>query len=67
MISSIRRVPLLGYIPLLGLLFRSQIEATEKTDLLIMVTPRIVGGMDGSKAILDEWKGRTGLGPEDIP
>ncbi|MFO0985667.1 MAG: type II and III secretion system protein, partial [Planctomycetota bacterium] len=36
------KVPLLGDIPLLGYLFRYQSTETEKTDLLIFVTPTIV-------------------------
>ena len=36
------RVPLLGDIPLLGVLFRSQSERSEKKNLLIFVTARLV-------------------------
>ena len=40
--STVKKVPLLGDIPYLGALFRSTSEATEKAELLIFVTPRIV-------------------------
>ncbi|AYR26293.1 type IV pilus secretin PilQ [Herbaspirillum rubrisubalbicans] len=36
------RVPLLGEIPVLGALFRSQSKVRDKTELLIFLTPRIV-------------------------
>jgi type II secretory pathway component GspD/PulD (secretin) len=38
-----KRVPILGSIPLLGILFRHQQEDTARTDLVIEITPRIVG------------------------
>jgi type II secretory pathway component GspD/PulD (secretin) len=40
---TIKRVPLLGHIPLLGLLFQHRREETIRQDLLIEITPRIVG------------------------
>jgi len=42
-IETKKKVPLLGDIPLLGQLFRYRSEQIEKTDLLIFITPRIVG------------------------
>lgn len=38
------RVPLLGDLPVLGALFRSQSKVLDKTELLIFLTPRIVAG-----------------------
>jgi len=40
--KNIEKVPLLGSIPLLGRLFRHESKSTEKTDLLILITPRIL-------------------------
>jgi type II secretory pathway component GspD/PulD (secretin) len=40
--ESIRKVPLLGDIPGLGLLFRRTIKTNSKTELLIFLTPHIV-------------------------
>ncbi|EJN01219.1 type IV pilus secretin PilQ [Herbaspirillum sp. YR522] len=37
------RVPLLGEIPLLGRLFRNNARISDKTEMLIFLTPRIVG------------------------
>jgi len=43
-ISSSEQVPFLGKIPLLGFLFRSGSNKTERTELLVMITPYIVSG-----------------------
>ncbi|MFT5117241.1 MAG: type IV pilus assembly protein PilQ [Kiritimatiellia bacterium] len=40
--SSESKVPLLGDIPVLGRLFRSNTEVNDKTELLIFITPRII-------------------------
>ncbi|MEM7227865.1 MAG: secretin N-terminal domain-containing protein [Planctomycetota bacterium] len=37
-----RKVPLLGDIPLIGLLFRSETTTTTKTELLIVLTPYVI-------------------------
>ncbi|MHC4107887.1 MAG: secretin N-terminal domain-containing protein, partial [Planctomycetota bacterium] len=37
-----RKVPFLGDIPLVGLLFRSELEETTKTELLIVLTPHVI-------------------------
>ena len=44
--KTVKKVPLLGDIPLLGWFFRHSVEETVKLDLVIEITPRIVG--DGS-------------------
>lgn len=36
------KIPILGYIPLLGRLFRSSSTVTSKTDILFMITPKII-------------------------
>jgi len=40
--ENIKRFPILGEIPILGALFRSSSYQTEKTELLFVVTPRLV-------------------------
>ncbi|HAS81251.1 MAG TPA: hypothetical protein DCS43_00875, partial [Verrucomicrobia bacterium] len=62
MITEVRRevddkIPLLGDIPLVGRLFRSQYESSEKRNLLIFVTARLV---DPSGRALD--RERVGIG-----
>ncbi len=41
-VKTVSKVPLLGDIPILGTLFRSEREAKTKTNLLIFITPRVV-------------------------
>ncbi len=58
MITEVRRdvddkIPILGDIPLLGRLFRSRYESSEKRNLLIFVTARLV---DPSGRPLDSSK-----------
>jgi len=62
--ETVKRVPLLGSIPILGAIFRDTVEQTEKTDLLIFVTPTVVHDAEGSARIRDEWEQKTGL-PND--
>lgn len=47
------KIPLLGDIPLLGWLFRSRNTSTEKSNLLIFMTPHIVKQYDSVREILD--------------
>jgi type II secretory pathway component GspD/PulD (secretin) len=42
--KTVHRVPFLGDLPFVGALFRHTAEITRKTDLIIQVTPHILGG-----------------------
>lgn len=42
------KVPMLGNIPILGWLFKSKAKTDEKIELMIFLTPRILGQLDGS-------------------
>jgi type II secretion system protein D len=42
-VDTINKVPILGDIPLLGLLFRHKETEVDKIELLVFVTPRIIG------------------------
>jgi pilus assembly protein CpaC len=44
--ETVKRVPLLGDIPLIGLLFRHSVFQSDKTELLFVVTPRLVKPVD---------------------
>ena len=50
------KVPLLGDIPLLGNLFKYTAKTSEKTELLILVTPTILTTTDEAVQITDELK-----------
>lgn len=43
-LSTVRKVPFLGDLPLLGLAFRNQSQSLEKTELVIFLTPKIITG-----------------------
>lgn len=47
-VETIKRVPLLGDIPLVGALFRHSVFQSEKTELLFVITPRLVKPLDGT-------------------
>ncbi|MBF0123089.1 MAG: secretin and TonB N-terminal domain-containing protein [Candidatus Omnitrophica bacterium] len=40
--KTVKRVPILGYIPILGLPFKNTVDAHVKTELLIFITPHII-------------------------
>lgn len=44
---NIDKVPILGSIPVLKYLFRHKVSSTQKVELIIFVTPRIVAGASG--------------------
>lgn len=46
-----RKVPLLGDIPFIGQIFRSDFKATRRTELLIFLTPRIVRNEEDAEMI----------------
>lgn len=60
-IEEERRVPILGSIPLLGMLFRSTTESKQKTNLLIFVTPYLVTDLEANDQATLRWREKTGL------
>lgn len=56
-----QRVPILGYIPILGYLFRHHVDTTEKVNLMIFVKPRIVTDMAESDEVMNAWTNKTGI------
>jgi len=44
--TNAAQVPVLGSIPVLGHLFRSDSESTDKTEMVVLVTPKIVSNAD---------------------
>lgn len=59
-----RRIPFLGSIPILGWLFRYKSEVTNKTNLLVFVTPTIIAKPENADKTTDTWKLKTGIDPE---
>lgn len=52
--STVKKVPLLGDIPLLGQLFRSTEKGNVKTELLVFLTPRIVKDPEEARKLRDD-------------
>lgn len=50
--EKLSKYPVLGEIPILGSLFRSSSYQKNESELIIIVTPRLVRPLDGSKAVL---------------
>ena len=54
--STVKKIPLLGDIPLLGQIFRSTDKSNQKTELLVFLSPRVVRNPDDAKGMTDEEK-----------
>ena len=63
-IEEERKVPILGSIPILGMLFRSTTDSKQKTNLLIFVTPYLVTDLEANNAATLRWREKTGLQEE---
>lgn len=68
----LRKVPLLGDIPLIGLLFRSTERSVEQTELVAFITPRVVQNEDDLNRVnesfrrrLDELRRQLGVQTDD--
>ena len=62
--SQVSKVPLLGDIPVLGHLFKRTTNSSEKTELLIFLTPYIVKGTDRLEELTVDQVDRTDLPTE---
>lgn len=62
-VKDVYKVPLLGDIPLIGWLFRSTKDRTQRTNLLIFVTPHIVKTMNDAEAVKAALEQRTSMNP----
>lgn len=48
--KTVKKIPLLGDLPLIGAAFRSESTSKTKSELVIMITPKIINDGDGSVA-----------------
>lgn len=53
------RVPVLGDLPIIGNAFKEKQNLVEKTELLIMLTPRVVRDLNEAAAVTDEYRNRV--------
>ncbi len=69
--KNVRKLPFLGDIPILGALFRSSVERQDVTELLVIVSPRIVEPVDASPEVPTgepetwDWNKRLAPPPAD--
>ncbi len=59
--ETVSSVPFLGEIPFLGALFRSNVQEKVKTELVILITPRIVRSAEGAEVAAGELNRLEGL------
>jgi type II secretory pathway component GspD/PulD (secretin) len=57
--DSIKKVPLVGDIPVLGGLFKRTIKEKEKTELLIFLTPQVAGESSALKNISEHERSKS--------
>ena len=55
-VKTVKKVPLLGDIPLVGLLFQSQSHHTQKTNLLLFITPEVLSNPADLQQMTDQKK-----------
>jgi general secretion pathway protein D len=56
--NSLSGVPFLSRLPIIGPLFSTRDRSNERTELLVLLTPRVVRGIAEARAITDEMRRR---------
>jgi len=65
-VKQLRKVPILGSIPLLGIPFRHYVDVVERTNLLIFVAPHVVSDAATAAAFREALQRRTSLSAEAV-
>jgi general secretion pathway protein D len=65
--STDSKVPILGDIPGIGLLFHHKLQSDAKTELIILLTPYVVRTPMDLAHMSDDERGRTELSPKAFP
>ena len=69
------KVPGAGDVPILGALFRSKNNTVTKSELLVLITPRVIRNGSEARSVTDELRGRiqgadglvrTGIGQQTV-
>jgi general secretion pathway protein D len=63
--DTIKKVPLLGDVPLLGELFKRTVKTKKKTELLIFLTPHVAQEPQALTSISDTERERSNLGKDE--
>lgn len=56
--DSVTGIPVLSDIPVLGNLFKTTTTQRRRTELLVLLTPRVIGNRAQARAVTDELRGR---------
>jgi general secretion pathway protein D len=65
-IQRVRKIPILGSIPLLGILFRHTVDSVERTNLIVFVTPHVMADAGAVQQATDNWSRKTGLSATNV-
>ncbi|UCG38908.1 MAG: type II secretion system secretin GspD [bacterium] len=65
-VKNVSRIPILGSIPLFGALFRSQTTRSEKTNLLIFLTPHVISSSEQLRDVARDRVDSVGHIPEQV-
>lgn len=60
------KVPLLGDVPIFGLPFRNDRRNSEHTELLVILTPRVVRSIEDYRELSQQERDRTGVIPDEV-
>jgi type II secretion system protein D len=60
------KVPILGDVPGLGMLFRADDRSSEHTELLVILTPRVVRSIEDYRELSQQERDRTGVIPDEV-
>lgn len=63
--ATTKKIPLLGDIPLLGNLFKSTDKSTNKTELMVFLTPRVVRNPEEAAKLTEEEKKKMSKPTQD--
>ncbi|MBU0639958.1 MAG: hypothetical protein KKB50_13905 [Planctomycetes bacterium] len=61
-----QKVPILGDIPGLGMFFRNDVKESKRTELLVVLTPRVVRTVDDYRELSVAERDQTGLIPAEM-
>ena len=64
--TTVKKVPLLGSIPLIGWLFQTKSDGVERTNLIILVSPHIVTTQLAADALTRSWGDKAGVAASNI-
>jgi general secretion pathway protein D len=53
-VKTVKKVPLLGDVPILGYLFRAQSHHKQKTNLLLFITPQVMSSQEDLQKMTDQ-------------